>query len=277
VLNLKKTIVTISLLLLLGASACGNGNSSSTSFSFEYSNMVDSNTQTFVKNLLSENGVREDNIECFFKYVNDFYNGYEGIADNGWTTVELKDFSYSDGSAFEHWGSKERSPLDLNCRFAAFILARDIVSFGNNSHGEAIAKDENLLTSFTDESTQNYFALFCDIDTNNEMNLTDNFLSVRKQYDITFNEEDTIKLLCLYTRNETSHAQVFHAAVLIEENDCYYLIEKYDPMYPYQISKFNSQDEIISYIFARCRPEKVANIKDALITINNAPLVSKSF
>lgn len=48
-----------------------------------------------------------------------------------------------------------------------------------------------------------------------------------------------------------------HAATLLETENNKYLIEKYNPQEPYQVSKFNETVEIVSYLLQRLNQDKM--------------------
>ena len=248
-------------------------NNAEKTVSFEYSNMVDKETQDFVIELLNKHGVDFQDIDLFIECVNDFYNNYKGIADNGWVKTDLIDFGYTAENAFEHWDSKDRNRFDINCRVAAFILFKDFLSASNDSAINIV--DENLLNEislFTNQEIRKYSTVYGYIETNasKKNELINDIQSYRQHYGIEFDDDSPIKLLCLYTKSSgQSYAQIFHAAVMIEENDSLYLIEKYEPMYPYQISKFDSLDDLKSYILERCSPPKTSDIQYAEVMVNN--------
>ena len=262
-------LTTISLLMLLVA--CNNINEAEQSFTFEYSNMVDTETQIFVSELLYRNGVNQIDINYFFELVNDFYNGYENIADSGWITTTLKNFEYNDITAFAHWDSKKRNRIDINCRYAAYTLIKDtILSFDISAFSNI--KDENLISEHTlinlaDDEIKIYSTLFSDIEVGNvdKNGFTENIILHKHNNKIEFNNESKIKLISLYTQHKSTTAQVAHAAVIIEEDGYYFLLEKYDPLYPYQISKFISKENLLSYLAVRADGE----IQHYAIFINN--------
>lgn len=256
---------------------CSCNNNTRTSFTFEYSNIVDNETQEFVTNLLNQNGIDENDIDKFIACVNGFYNDYENIVNNGWRTIELKNFGYDDTSAYKHWDSKERDRLDINCRFITYWLIKDFITFNGGAFAKDNIKDislllENTFITLSDEDIFKYAALYGDVEADNvdENSLSEAIILQRQKYGIEFNDNSEIKLLCLYTQSEAQNiAQIIHAAVVIRENDNYYLIEKYDPMYPYQISKFESKENLISYILNRCSAEKTVGLQNVVLMINN--------
>ena len=274
---MKKQIAFLLSMIILLAS-CSSGEVSNPSVAFEYSNIMNAEIQEFTSNLLSRNGVAQDSIDTVLSFIRDFYNGYENIVENGWVSIDLEDFYYDFDDALNHWESKERDRIDMNCRNIAYILTKDIIAFDTNALINE-AKDEYTLPILqsaiylSDAETRKYSAVFGDIESTalDKDSWIDNILSYRKEFEIEFDDNATIKLLCLYIQPpSSSSAQVAHAAVVVEENDYCYLIEKYDPMYPYQISKFASISDLVSYIYAdRCSRERIGETTNYIVMINN--------
>lgn len=261
---MKYKVITLYIITLLFICSCNNINSD---FVFEYSNIVDNGTQTFVTDLLSRNGVEKKNIDCFFKWVNDFYNGYKNIADDGWVTAKLKNFGYDDDTMKKHWDSKKRENWDINCRVAALILTKDSTSL-NNNFDELFFK--GVLS--TDEEKEEYYTLYSSfkISDINKHEIVNEIVARRQKYGINFDDESSVKLLCMYSiSSESLYVEHSHAAVVVKDDNDYYLIEKYNPKFPYQISKFKSQDDLITYILDRRNLDERFDIQDFLIMINN--------
>lgn len=275
-MKLKTIFLYIYVTTLLFLCSCNN---TGKNIIFDYSNMIDSETQTFVVELLERNEVKKDNIDNFFILVNDFYDGYESIINDGWTTVNLKNFAYDENKMQKYWNSLNRPNRDINCRVAAFILTKDNILLKNTYDGFLF---DGLVDGFdiklTNEEIQKYSALYSEIfnpleissfDRNDILNI---ILSQRQKYGIEFDDNSTVKSLFLYIASSTfSNVQNYHTAVVVQENDYYYLIEKYNPKFPYQISKFISENDLIEYILDRCKPENIGDIEieDIIIMMNN--------
>ncbi len=266
---MKIKLMSLFVLVLLILSGC---NSNQEEVTFEYTNIVDVDSRKQVVSLLSQTGVHDDNINLFFDFVDEFYTvPYEGIADKGFASKPITQFTYETFTIEEdekHWkqlGFQDKDE-DINCRVAAFTLMQEFINLRNDYIKPSSIIDESLLQqhhllTFTQNTIEKYALLFNDIQLEQDTNKIDiagDILQNWKSSGISFQNDTPIKLICLYLYDKNRNIiQVVHAATLVEMQDYYYIIEKYNPKEPYQFSKFKDTDEIITYLLQRFNQAKL--------------------
>ena len=266
-MKIKFTSLFLLVLLILGG--CNSNQKEGT---FEYSNIVDVDSRKQMGSLLSQIGVHEDNINLFFDFVDEFYKvPYEGIADKGFASKPIKQFTYETFTIQEdakHWkqlGFQDKDE-DINCRVAAFTLIQEFINLQKDYIKPSSIIDESLLQqhhllTFTQDTIEKYALLFNDIQLEHDItktNIAEDILQNWKSSGISFQNDASIKLICLYLYDRNRNIiQVVHAAALIEMQGYYYMIEKYNPKEPYQFSKFKDTNEIIKYLLQRFNQAKL--------------------
>jgi hypothetical protein len=235
---------------------------------FEYSNIVDADSQRQMAELLAQAGVKDTYIARFLGFANDFYTvPYAGIADKGFVSVPVSQFTHKTFGIDEmerHWNLLHYQGLDINCRVAAFVLMQDFISWPKDYPKPEEILDEDLLKQhylldFSAEAREKYGLLFNDIPYEDAVEKT-SFANIITRYwqeaGVVFQNDSSVKLICLYVADtQRKLLQVAHAAALIKTADAYYLIEKYNPREPYQISKFSRTEDMIQYLSQRLNPE----------------------
>lgn len=250
----------------------------------QYSSMTDRKTQDEIKDILLQNNIPIQNITDFFEYVDEFnkesYNGYDV---NGYVTAELNSISYNSFTIQEnmrHWEALgfTESDQDINCRIAAFTLMQNSFDYVNNGEKADDIIDLEIIKShykldFNNESIMKYGALFNSIPVDGVLGREEAvkaILSNWKKQGVLFKKDESIKLLCVYIQNPDSNLlQVGHAAVLLEIDDGFLLLEKYNPQHPYLATVFEDIESVIIYLNQRMNTAKIESLSNYLIMMND--------
>ena len=72
---------------------------------------------------------------------------------------------------------------------------------------------------------------------------------------VSFSESASTKLIMAYGSDGTL-IQNFHTAVVIQSDGKIWLLEKYAPIYPYQLSCLDNETQLISYMKLRIKEAK---------------------
>ena len=272
------------ILLILILSVLGGCMEQNRQVSFEYSNMVDIPTRNEINTLLLQSGVNKENSNLFFEFIDDFYKvPYEGIAEKGFVSKPLNDFTYKSFSIQDntkHWNELgfDNEDYDINCRVAAFTLMQDFISLQREHVAPLEIIDENIIYEYhlfdhNQEIIDKYALLFNNVSVSKSDNKADVVSKIQYNWNdlgLDFKKDVPIKLISMYIQNRESNIlQIAHAAVLLETPDFLYLIEKYNPQEPYQVSKFKHIDEINTYLLQRLNQDKINSSQNIVIMLND--------
>lgn len=249
---------------------------------FEYSNLVDPNSQNEVMSMLSQAGVSDNSIELFFSFVDEFYKvPYEGIVKKDFVEKTINDFTYEVFSIeenAEHWKKLgfDDNALDINCRVAAFTLTEEFVYLKDGYVKPTEIIDDTLLDKhhlldYKQEEKEKYALLFNDLSVGVDKSKTEVVESIIMNWrnlGVNFENDMPVKLISFFIQDKGSDTvKVAHAAAMLETENNKYLMEKYNPQEPYQVSKFSETAEIISYLLQRLNQDKL-NTSQIIIMSN---------
>lgn len=249
----------LALLLLLGA-ALWAGFVFSRGPTFRYSNLVDEAAQMQARSLLTQGRIPTEDMDDFFELVRDFYSvPYKGVVESGWKKVSTRSFSYGEKAAFDHFNQTNNA---VTCRTAAFLLMRDRLMFGSDDLPPAEEKDQTQAYLPEPEDRMHYNLLFAALpsgtaETSEEV--WDALAAYWEKADIGF-RSGTAQLVTVYGMTGDT-IQNFHAAVALYGEDGVWLLEKYDPLYPFQFSHFEQEQDMVTYLQRRA-----AEVDCAVIT-----------
>lgn len=244
-------------------------------FDFNYLNndKVVNNSNT----LLLNNDIPERNVDLWMKYVKRYNTENKAFikdTSNGWKTIYLNKYNRINfNSILDKW-YEEKDSFDLNCRQSSFILIKDMVS------GECVIEERdsdieqeiNKLKSISDEKITNkdsrtYIYLFTHIKlkigNSKDIDVYDETLSALKDYwnkgNLKFKDGKKSKLIqvVLIEPNASDiKATIAHTGLSIKDGDMIYFIEKKNPCFPYQISRFKNYDDLNRYIITQFKSSK---------------------
>lgn len=143
-----------------------------------------------------------------------------------------------------------------SCKQDIYTLLDNIIdtkSFDKNNIKDIDFIDEsdilnlkNLGIDINPKNNDIYLALFSDIKLNEDKDINKQIEDKINNLNIKF-KSDTIKLIRVYG-NEENILKFYNVGILANIDDTIYLIEKKNKLYPYQISKFKTKDDLYRYI-----------------------------
>lgn len=247
-------------------------------FNFNHLNNKQVVDQTKV--LLLDNKVPKDNInlwlECVKKYnlKNDKY--IQNTSD-GWCRLNLTNYNKMDFNKILNECTEEYDSFDLNCRISSFILLKDIIStdyflrkYDHSIEKEIIQMNNIFDKKLTNEEITTFRSLFSpltfDIDSLKDVNIYDESLKNLKSYwkkeNLIFknNNPSLIQVVLIESKNNNVSVVVGHTGLLIESDNDIYFIEKKNPCFPYQISKFKNFNDLNQYIITQFKDAENYNL-----------------
>ena len=228
---------------------------------FTYSNLMDNESKATAHSLLSDANIPQENIELFFTLVDEFNSvPYKGIVEQGWVKAFIPFFSYNNNNGFAHLEAQEQENM-INCRSAAYILLKDHIIFNKTDVKPDRNLDNNNRLQLTEEENLHYDLLFAHIDNSNTDSseaLVDKVIDYWNMAGIKF-PESCIRFVMAYADTENG-IQNFHTGIAIYDDDCVWLLEKADPIHPYQLSCFDNQEQMIGYMKKRVSETEYAAV-----------------
>lgn len=231
---------------------------------FEYTNLVDNASRDYARSILEEAGISQENVDVFFQLVNEFYQDpYSNIVESGFQKALIPIFTYEEADAIQHLGIQPDN--SLTCRMAAFILLQDIITFPHNIENrsgleEKDPKSREVLSD--DIDLLHYDLLFVNL-TNQAIHSSAEMSTALVEYwetsGIIFPSGAKINIMMAYGSNGDL-TQNFHTAVVIQGDQEIWLLEKYNPIYPYQLSCFSGEKQLVNYMKLRLAESKYAAI-----------------
>lgn len=246
--------------------------------SLTYSNLDSDTARWEVGEALAAAGVPQGEIDTFFTWVTD-YNGCMGSAlslAGEFTTVEGTTVDYGDYPVMSRQWYKAggRDYRDVLCRIAAWQLSRHRVAvervisreqydcwdpeaswlysdgdilFGREAvEGEHKAYRPYPLLSWDEEEIGRYFTLFAPIASEGEPEMLRAVQDAWRERGVSFGD-GACSLVTLWTRSGGTIC-VAHAAVLLEVEGGYLLVEKTNPESPYAATRFSSTQGVRDYL-----------------------------
>lgn len=269
-------IILVIMLLLGGCSQSGS--------IVEYSPLTDVATQETITEMLILQGVTQRSIENFFSYVDEFNREpYTEYDFDGYATADICSLNYDRFAAGEdanHWARLGFSDgdEDINCRIAAFTLMQDAISCNQKDMQASEIIDAEIFSShylldFSQEKLLMYNAIFSYVPVSDDIGGQEALAAILANWEeqgISFNESVPMQLICVYVQNPNSdYLQVAHAAVLLQKDENYMLLEKYNPKQPYLSSIFCDMESVILYLNHRLNQDKIDDLSNFLIMSND--------
>lgn len=239
-----KNLLSIFLLLAIFLSACSYKNQS-----YSYNNLTSEQSMNEFYEILSSHAVPSEDMDSLIHFVRAYSK--ESYAEKklqgDWKNATITKSLYDYTEAINFYGT---SPFeDLNCRQASFLIFHSFLNMPDFSAKEIETEEAAPIPSL--KKDQSYYAcyevLFGSFDS--EQSVADAVKSYWKSQNIEFEGND-IHLVSLWGKKNTEITNL-HCGVLLENESNTYFFEKVDPIMPYQISIFDSTEDMKTYLLNR--------------------------
>ncbi|CEP41011.1 membrane associated lipoprotein [[Clostridium] sordellii] len=229
------------------------------------------------KTVLLNNKVQKDNINLWMECVKGFNSKNKNsiqCTSKGWHTLNLNDYNKIDFTKNLNKWTEEDDYLDLNCRISSFILVSDMISSDcfTKKYDSSIEKEITQMSNIfkrklTNEEITTFRSLFTpitfNINTLKDINIYDESLknlknSWKKENLIFKNNNLSLIQVVFIEPTNTTTISVFtgHTGILIKNDNDICFIEKKNPCFPYQISKFQNYNDLNQYIISQFKYTK---------------------
>lgn len=246
-----------------------------------YTNLVDAPTQEQLRQTLLDVGISEIALNAFFENVNAFNKKVEEPAalQEGYNTINQLEVDYSTIAFNAPTNDDLAVAMDLNCRLTAFLLLRDTLVF---DHLETTADnylmydlmqfDENPDYTKYKPYINGFITLFNPVAVKPSSSQREQVTALKAALDarkITFSAADKLSLVSIYLHDPYENVRfVGHTGIEVTTDNGILFIEKIGACSPYQVSKFKSEQELITYLLSRSDLKGDAN--------ENAPIITKN-
>lgn len=218
-----------------------------TEFRFNFLNNLE--VKTYTEELLLQSQIPKGNVDFWFEFVekyNEKLNDFVEITSKGWVQTSINEYSkIKFTETLNNW-SQEEINADLNCRISLFSLTRGklvsgAVTYKTTFISEINKMNDSLKYELTFQEQLAYNALF----DAHSLDGNDIFINDLSQIE---DKNDNLSLLRIYwQKSNNPEAVMAHTALLIKRNNNFYVVEKKNPLYPYQVAEFSNLTGIIDY------------------------------
>ena len=255
-----KNLLLVFLFLSIFLSAC-----SYKSQNYSYNNLTSEQRINEFYELLSSHAVPSEDIESLINFIRVYSKGSyaEKNLQGDWKNAAITERLYDYVKAINFYGN---SPFeDLNCRGAAFLIFNSFLNTPDFSMKDIAPEEASPISSL--KKGQSYYAcyevLFATFDS--EQSVADAIKSYWKNQNIEFEGSD-IHLVSLWGKKNDEITNL-HCGVLLENESNTYFFEKVDPMMPYQISIFDSTEDMKAYLLNRTE-----EFEDMTVFVDDEPI-----
>lgn len=262
-----KKIFKVAIVILtfaMALTACTNKSEEHIN-SLTYSNLFDSSVQDEVRNSMELAGISSENIENFFKDVNNFNDRIKGkdLVKEGFVTIDNINPEYDVAAIGDMWNKEDPIFIGHNCRLTTFSLMKDLISIENkdtkNSQNLFMDIDaiENSPKEIFNKSEQEEFeTLFSFILTDNTKDISIHLDKVKKDWEnkgVKFSKDSKASFISIFFHSyEDSQLFIGHAGILLPAKDNKLLfVEKLSFQEPYQAIKFDNRVELNDYLMGK--------------------------
>lgn len=228
----------------------------------EYSNLVDSTSQSELGKILLSCGIYQKQIDIFFEDLNEYNTTVENVTlvQSGYKSFDLFPVSYDEDKLGELWNEKYPVFMGYNCKLTAFFLyknfihSKSVVSEAENEMGMMFdLSPEKAQTHFSKDDRRLFNTLYQAVEIDSEMTqrkCVDKLKSSWNEYGIAFDETDKIKHITVWTEDDYPdyHLEPVHAGLLFYQNGKLCFLEKLSFVKPYQYSIFNNEKDLHTYL-----------------------------
>lgn len=227
-----------------------------------YSNLAGEKTQTFVKNLLIENGIKEENVDSFLEQVKLFNEAVENkdLIDDFKQIDNLESLEYDVEFMIEKLEKKYPDFVGCNCRITSYTIMKDLINIENdgkiNGSSNFLFLDKNSLENIPLElklDRDKFISLYTDIPTEKTKDYNIHLKNIQTEWEnrkISFTN-DNISMISVFLHSDLDEPNslfIGHIGVLVKNKDKFVFIEKLSFQEPYQVIIFNNKTELNDYL-----------------------------
>lgn len=256
-------IFLTSIMLVIG---CGNQEASEeTDTMIVYaSNLTDEASVEELDTIMEASGISQERRDVFWNHVKQF-NECEGISGltQGYENLTVNQPNYDPYALQDAWTDAHPEFVGYNCRITSFTLMGDYISIDKmenpNTTGlfmdeQALQEDDSAL--FSQEDLSKFLALYSIIEggnTNDSSRQAELVLQAWDERGVHFEENLPMSMISVFFHNQYSETEnellLGHTGILFDTKaNGLYFVEKLAFQAPYQLTKFDSRNELKDYL-----------------------------
>ncbi len=246
-----------------------------------YSNLLEQSSQDELKESLLKAGITKSKVDHVIDWIINFNELEKDNLTSGYQTMDDGYVSYNHHTAIgKAWKENNGDYEDLYCRIVAFYLMEDFISVENilpddemyltrpftyEDDGEVLtvySGDKNVIDhspmlKWSSRSQSAYYTLFNPIGIEEDFDVGQRAAAIIASWNkrkITFTKGQ-VSLVTIWNElsseaNTTKQIFAGHAGVLIDDKDSLLFFEKTNPLFPYQVTKFQTKEQLKDYLIA---------------------------
>ena len=206
-------------------------------------------------------GVSEKSAAAFISDVNDYNETTENttLIKSGYQAFDLSPIEYDDDALSELWGRKYPRFMGYNCKLTAYYLYKDFLQITPTA--DETQSEMNMLFDlspekadgrFSEDDIQRFNALYQTIAIDPDaaaQECVEKIKDAWKKSKISFGTRENSALITAYSEEDEPDVLVpVHAGVMISTGDGIRFLEKLSFIRPYQYSRFDSEDDLYTYL-----------------------------
>lgn len=248
-----------------------------------YSNLIDEETRIEIHQLLKKVHLNEQDTDRFIKNVLDYNDimGEGSTSKQGYTTIQAWQAPYDIVLAQEKWDTYSNlNYMDYNCRLTSFLLYKNYIYSSETFQGDdndiymdINTIDNNPKVEYSAEEKEKFINFFAEIpvtDTTDSHQLAEEITQEWKNRGIAFLNSPHVSMINIFLHHaDTNEVFIEHSGILVQADENLLFIEKYGPSLPYQVSKFSSRDDLITYLIDRLSMYVLPNSSEPIIMENS--------
>ncbi len=240
---------------------------------YTYSNLADQESQQLLQSLIPET-ISSNDLKLFWNTIYD-YNNMMNKEQLIKTKMSTSKIHYPAKELMDTWYENHLSYYDLDSKVLAFRLFNhylklqsDFLFDANNFDLDMI--ETNPYAALSSDQFKIFSALYAPIQVSetNPLQIANEIKTTWEKRTLSFHQSDQLSLINLFVYDQI-HQQVYveqSGLLFYTVTDLYYL-EKYAPIYPYQLIKFKTKQQFIHYL------KKSNPTKQNLIVLENEEIL----
>lgn len=226
-----------------------------------YSNLVDMQTLNEIADDLLAANVPKENVDLFKLQVestNDFLGDFHSFHE-GFVTIKKDGVKYDDYEGFKRFSELRVPYSDINCRVSVWNLAGDLINaepWEGNAEVTFAYEISTLLehpyVKMTEEQRLMFYSTYAPIPSNSfhfNKKTSELVIEAWKERGVIFKEDPKRTVINIFSyRPDKKTLEAPHAGILIERENDYIFVEKWNPTLPFQVSIFESRKDVERYL-----------------------------
>ena len=254
-------------LLLTGCGQKETPGETSGSQTVMYSNLADQESRDKLTELMDGAGIAKERQEVFFAHLDQFNEAVPAeMLTGGMEQYDPAKPKYDPYAMQDKWLERYPVYLGQNCRLTAYTLFGDQVKVDNKDlvREDFVLLDQDAMSTDPWEPEngekswwlEDFSKFYSSVPTEATKDVQVHLANIQKDWQergITFADNDKVSLISVVIHDNLDGDNLFvgHAALLFEDGDQLWLLEKLAFQEPYQLVRFGNRDQLNEYLMTK--------------------------